>query len=65
MQNEMKSTKVWRSFLQVDNVFCPYCNFQEDAPDELYQVDNEDDFEIIHKCTMCEKKYKINWIKED
>jgi len=61
----MKSTKVWRSYIQVDTVFCPHCEYEDDAPDELYQVENEDDFEIVHKCNSCGQTFKINRIKEN
>lgn len=60
----MKSTKICRTYIKVDSVFCPYCEFEDDAPDEFYKVENEEDFEIVHTCDACGKRYKINWIKE-
>lgn len=61
----MKSTKIWRSYIKVETVFCPYCGYEDSVPEEFQQVENEDDFEIKHTCDACGKKYKINWIKEN
>ncbi len=59
----LKSTKICRSYLQVDNVFCPNCGFEEDAPDSFYKVKNEDDFCITHTCIACGETYRINWVE--
>jgi RNase P subunit RPR2 len=59
-----KSTKICRSYIQVDTVFCPYCGFEEDAPESFYKVKNEDDFQIVHTCASCGEEYRINWVKE-
>jgi CRISPR/Cas system-associated protein Cas10 (large subunit of type III CRISPR-Cas system) len=60
----LKETKICRRYVRIDSVFCPYCDFEDDVPDEFYEIKDENNFEIIHACDICRKQFKINGIKE-
>ena len=61
----MKSTKICRSYIQIDTIFCPHCGDENEVPKKFYKVKNEEDFVIFNTCNSCGQKYKINWIKEN